>query len=181
MTEASRPVASRLTIDLAALVRNWHELAARVQTETSAVLKADAYGIGIEPAGKALAAAGCRTFFVALPGEGLRLRQAAPGAVIYILAGIIPGSADALIAADLRPVLNSVADVDEWAAARPTSGTAAALHIDTGMNRLGLSLAEARTQFEAAARLTRNAREAAFFNARADACDRTPVRGPEQA
>jgi alanine racemase len=145
MTDASSPVAARLTIDLAALVRNWRELAARVQTETSAVLKADAYGIGLEPAGRALAAAGCRTFFVAVPDEGLRLRKAAPGAVIYILAGIIPGSADTLIAADLRPVLNSLADVDEWAAARPTGGTAAALHVDTGMNRLGLSLAEART------------------------------------
>jgi len=139
-------VGGRLTIDLGALVRNWRDLAACVGSETSAVLKADAYGIGIEPAAKALAGAGCRTFFVALPDEGERLRRAVPGAVIYILDGVLPGSVPALIANDLRPVLNSLADVDEWAAAKASGApTGAALHVDTGMNRLGLTTVEART------------------------------------
>jgi alanine racemase len=136
--------AARLTIDLGALVANWRALGARVAGETSAVVKADAYGIGIEPAAAALARAGCRTFFVALAEEGLRLRKVVPDAVVYILAGIVPGSIDTLIAADLRPVLNSLADVNEWATAK-TGGatTGSALHVDTGMNRLGVTPAEA--------------------------------------
>jgi alanine racemase len=138
----------RLTIDLGALAGNWRAIAAHVPApvETSAVVKADGYGLGIEEVGAALAAVGCRTFFVALPDEGRRLRSAAPGAVIYILAGLLPGSAAALAADDLRPVLNSMPEIEEWAAAkRGGNPTGSAIHVDTGMNRLGLSLAEAHT------------------------------------
>jgi alanine racemase len=137
----------RVTIDLGALVANWRTLAARLGRDktTAAVLKADAYGIGIEPAARALLAAGCDTFFVALPEEGVRIRQVAPDAVIYLLDGFVPGSVETLIDFDLRPVLGSPAEVAAWAAAdrtgRPTS---CAIHVDTGMNRLGLSMDEAR-------------------------------------
>ncbi|HZP18953.1 MAG TPA: alanine racemase [Bauldia sp.] len=135
----------RLTIDLGALAENWRQVGARVRVaETAAVVKADAYGIGIAPAGSALAAAGCRTFFVALPEEGQRLRAAAPGVTIYVLAGLLPGTSQALAAADLRPVLNSWGEIEEWAAFRETgAATGCAVHVDTGMNRLGLSLHEA--------------------------------------
>ena len=138
----------RLTIDLGALAANWRAIGAHVPApvETSAVVKADGYGLGVVEVGSALAAAGCRTFFVALPDEGLRLRTVAPEAVIYVLAGLLPGTAAALAAADLRPVLNSMPEIEEWAAAKRAGvSTGSAIHVDTGMNRLGLSLAEART------------------------------------
>ncbi len=135
----------RMTVDLGALARNWRTLAARAgAAETSAAVKGDAYGIGIEPAARALAKAGCRTFFVALPDEGLRLRTVLPDAVIYVLNGLAPGAAAHLAEAGLRPVLGSLAEIDEWTAYRTGGGSGlAALHVDTGMNRLGLTLKEA--------------------------------------
>jgi alanine racemase len=134
-------VAHVLTIDLAALVANWRTLAARAApAECAAVVKADAYGIGIEPAVAALAAAGCRTFFVALPEEGRRARDAAPGAAIYVLDGFLPGWESAFRAAALRPVLNSFGSLEAWA--ERCAGMPSALQVDTGMNRLGLSLRE---------------------------------------
>jgi alanine racemase len=140
MSEAPFP-GGRLTIDLGALAANWKAIAARVAGETSAVVKANAYGIGIEAAGPALARAGCRTFFVALVEEGIRLRRTVPDATIYVLAGLIRGSAPTLVAHNLRPVLGSMAEIDEWAAAGAPLGSA--LHVDTGMNRLGITPAEA--------------------------------------
>ncbi len=135
----------RLTIDLGRLAANWSALARSAPgAETAAVIKADAYGIGIGPAARALAAAGCRTFFVALPEEGIRARVAAPNAVIYVLDGLIEGSSRTLADANLRPVLGSWAEIEEWAAFKETGAqTGCAIHVDTGMNRLGLSLHEA--------------------------------------
>lgn len=131
-----------LSIDLAALTRNWQQLAElSAPAETSAVVKADAYGIGIEPAVAALSAAGCRTFFVALPDEGRRVREVAPEAVIYVLNGFFADWTDIFRAANLRPVLNTFASVEAWAAHCP--GQPSALQVDTGMNRLGLSVHEA--------------------------------------
>lgn len=142
--------AGRLTIDLGALAANWRDLAGRAAgAETAAVVKGDGYGIGLEPAARALADAGCRTFFVAPPEEGLRLRRAVPDATIYVLDGLLEGAADTYIAADLRPVLSSSPEIEEWAAVRQSGATTgAALHVDTGMNRLGLTVAEARTLAE---------------------------------
>lgn len=145
-----------LTIDLAALVANWRALAARATgAECAAVVKADAYGCGIAPVAGALAAAGCRTFFVAHLAEGRRVREAAPEATVYLLNGLLPGTAPALAEAGLRPILGSLAEVAEWNGFAEATGWTggAALHIDTGMNRLGLAPAEART---AAARPPRN-------------------------
>lgn len=140
----SAPAGGRLTIDLGGLAANWKAIAAGVASETGAVVKGDGYGIGLIQAGRALAAAGCRTFFVALPEEGLTLRATLPSAVIYVLDGLVPGSLEILIAANLRPVLGSLAEIEEWARARQNgAATSAALHVDTGMNRLGLTVAEA--------------------------------------
>jgi len=144
---ATALASARLTIDVSVLVANWQTLVAKVgdAARVSAVVKADGYGIGDAKAAAALAWAGCRTFFVGLPEEGIRIRAAAPVADIYILAGLIPGSATALAEHRLRPVLGSPSEVAAWLAARRNGLSAsAAIHVDTGMNRLGLSLAEAR-------------------------------------
>jgi alanine racemase len=103
--------------------------------ECAAVVKADAYGIGIERAVPALWHAGCRTFFVAHLSEARRLRAVAPEAVLYILNGFPPGAAAAYQAIDARPVLGSLDELAEW----HIVGRPAAVHLDTGMNRLGLT------------------------------------------
>lgn len=136
-----------LTIDLTALADNWRALA-RLSgpAEAAAVVKADAYGLGIEHAVPALAEAGCRRFFVALPHEGLRVRAVAPEATIYVLSGPLGPEAAAVLARHrLVPVLNSVRDTAIWEAEGWLDGQQlpAALHVDTGMNRLGMTLAEA--------------------------------------
>ncbi len=130
-----------LTIDLAALRANWRLLAENIApAECAAVVKADAYGIGLEPAGRALFAEGARTFFVARLDEAIRLRAILPNATIYVLDGLL-GDVSLFVAHDLRPVLGSADDLREWGAvesAKPPAG----LQIDTGMNRLGLPLAD---------------------------------------
>lgn len=137
---------ARLTIDLGALAANWRILAAQAEgAECAAVIKADAYGCGIARAAPALWRAGCRTFFVAHLSEAEAARRAVPEAVIYVLNGFPPGSADAYRAGGFRPVLGARAEIAEWAQTGRAPGGArpAALHVDTGMNRLGLSVPEA--------------------------------------
>jgi alanine racemase len=135
-----------LSIDLAALVANWRELAARAPgAECGAVVKADGYGCGIAPVTAALAKAGCGNFFVADLAEARSVRKAAPTASIYVLNGLAPATGDAFAAADLRPVIGSLAELGEWQNFRAATGWhgGAALHVDTGMNRLGLLPEEA--------------------------------------
>jgi alanine racemase len=135
-----------LTIDVGAIVENWRALGARAQpAECAAVIKADAYGCGIAPVADALAKAGCETFFVAHLAEARAARQVAAGAAIYVLNGLLPGTAAACAESDLRPVLSSTAEFDEWTAFRTATAWlgGAALHVDTGMNRLGLGIDEA--------------------------------------
>lgn len=129
-----------LTIDLGALVANWRALGERAGTEAAAVVKADAYGIGIEPAVTALAAAGCRSFFVAHLSEGVRARAVAPEATIYVLNGLPADGCGAFAEHDLSPVLGSHEELLEWAGFRQSGARVrpAALHVDTAMNRLGL-------------------------------------------
>src|SRR5215813_2691664 len=135
-----------LSIDLAAIEANWKTLASMtVPVECAAVVKADGYGCGLEPVTETLSRAGCETFFVAHLAEGRRVRAAAPGATIYVLNGMLPGTASAYAGANLHPVIGSLAEFAEWKAY--VSATAwhggAALHVDTGMNRLGMSFEEA--------------------------------------
>ncbi|SEF91412.1 alanine racemase [Bosea lathyri] len=136
-----------LTVDLAALVANWRALGARAGTEASAVVKANAYGIGIEPAATALAAAGCTSFFVAHLSEGIRVRAVAPDATVYVLNGLLPGTCGSYAQHGLSPVLGSHEELLEWAAFRQTGANVrpAALHVDTAMNRLGLWKGEGLT------------------------------------
>ncbi|XHC11414.1 alanine racemase [Labrenzia sp. ac12] len=136
----------RLTIDLDAIVSNWSLLKGKVSdsTDCAAVLKADAYGTGQDKTAAALYQAGCRTFFVAVPTEALTLRASLPDAVIYVLDGLFPGTADHFLTHDIRPVLGSLEELLEWAEVCKASGknNAAAVHVDTGIHRLGLSTAE---------------------------------------
>jgi alanine racemase len=137
-----------LTIDLAALVKNWKSLAQRVvPADCAAVVKADAYGCGIGMVAEALAKGGCTTFFVAHLTEARQVRAAAPDAVIYVLNGYAPGSAPVFAELNARPVIGSLSEFVEWDAFRTASNWrgGAALHFDTGMNRLGLAVEEAAT------------------------------------
>ncbi len=132
-----------LTVDLGALVANWRLLAKRSGArECAAVVKANAYGIGTRQAVEALAAAGCRTFFVAHIAEAIDAREVAPDATIYVLNGFLPGSRSVFAGLDLRPVLGSLEELAEWRAGG--MDLPAALHVDTAMNRLGLTIAEAQ-------------------------------------
>ncbi|HEU0222217.1 MAG TPA: alanine racemase [Paracoccaceae bacterium] len=134
---------ARLTIDLDAILANWRALDAKSGplTETGAVLKADAYGLGAERVGRALARAGVKTFFVALAEEGAALREAlGEGPEIVLLSGPMEGDRALIAEARLVPILNSPAQLHRLAAELP--GHACALQIDTGMNRLGFEPVE---------------------------------------
>jgi len=123
-----------LTVDLAAIVKNWKALAQRVvPADCAAVVKADAYGCGIDMVAAALAKAGCVTFFVAHLAEARQVRAAAPDAVIYVLNGVVPGSASAFAQINARPVIGSLAEFVEWDAFRTATSWrgGAALHFDT--------------------------------------------------
>jgi len=134
-----------LTIDLAAIEANWKRLAGMtVPVDCAAVVKADAYGCGLPQVAAKLYKAGCRTFFVADLGEGRTVRSIARDAVIYVLNGVLPGTGRALADSNLRPVINGPTELAEWDAfvANNNWRGGAALHIDTGMNRLGLTIEE---------------------------------------
>lgn len=136
----SRPL---LTVDLAAIADNWRALAKlAAPAEAAAVVKANAYGLGVDRVAPALWAAGARTFFVALPREGAQLRGIlGPAAVIYVFNGFMPADTEIYAANDLRPVLNSHHQINALQAAlhamhdKPKVG----LHIESGINRLGLT------------------------------------------
>ena len=130
-----------LQVDLGALRSNFRHLQqAAGAAECAAVVKADAYGLGVAPVSQALVDEGCSTFFVATLQEGRRLRELHPAHDIYTLDGLLPGCAAEYAEQSLRPVLGSLAEITEWAGFCTTRGQklAAALHIDTGMSRLGL-------------------------------------------
>ncbi len=135
-----------LTIDLAAIEANWRTLAKlTVTAECAAVVKANAYGLGLEPVTAKLAKAGCKTFFVADVAEARRVRAQTREATIYVLNGFYPEGGTAFIELNARPVINSTTELAEWDAFVATHKWqgGAALHVDTGMNRLGMSVAEA--------------------------------------
>ncbi len=132
-----------LHIDLDALAANWRTLRDNAGgAETAAVVKANAYGIGIEQAVPTLGRAGCRTFFVAHVSEAIRARAVAPDAAIYVLNGLFTGTCPTYAEFDLRPVLGSFEEIEEWAGfcRAQSQKLKAAIHVDTGMNRLGLTV-----------------------------------------
>lgn len=134
-----------LTIDLAAIQENWRILRARAGgAECGAAVKANAYGLGMLPVCRALWSAGCRTFFVARPREGERLRGLLPDATIYVLDGLFAGEPPHFERFALRPALISAAEARGWADYCRTRGRrlACGLHVDTGINRLGFAMRE---------------------------------------
>jgi alanine racemase len=135
-----------LTVDLAALAANWQTLRAlATPAECAAVVKANGYGLGLEQVATRLQRAGCRTFFVADLSEGQRARNALPEATIYVLNGIPPGTCPVYAEHRLQPVIGDVSELAEWDTFVDTSGWSGefALHVNTGMNRLGINMEEA--------------------------------------
>ena len=130
-------------IDLGALTANWQLLAeTAAPAECAAVVKANAYGIGVAQAAPALASAGCNTFFVATLDEAIALRGIlGETPTIMMFNGVLPGTAKDTQAHGIIPVLNDLGQVQEWHDLASASGASlpAALHADTGMNRLGLT------------------------------------------
>lgn len=133
-----------LKIDLGAIKDNYRALQKKVgaSVKVAASVKADGYGLGSERVGKALYGAGCRNYFVATAGEGKILRNAiGDNASIYILNGPAPRDLTLFFGARLKPVINSTVQARIWADAIEgvNSVPYSAIHIDTGMNRLGFS------------------------------------------
>lgn len=135
----------RLTVDLGALVENWRDMARLSgRARAAAVVKADAYGLGIEDVGEALYLAGARDFFVATAEEGVTLRLYAPDARIFVLGGIWPGLEPLFFENDLVPVIASEEQLSFWMAVLADYGDyPCALQVDTGFNRLGLPMEDA--------------------------------------
>jgi alanine racemase len=136
-----------LTVDLDAIIANWRKLEkTAVPAECAGVVKADAYGCGAEQVSRALANAGCKTFFVATLDEAKVVRTAVPAATIYVLGGFFQNTGEAYARLDCKPVIGNLNELAEWDVFCRRSGWSggAAIHIDTGMNRLGLTVTEAQ-------------------------------------
>ncbi|WP_135446907.1 MULTISPECIES: alanine racemase [Tabrizicola] len=132
-----------LTIDLDAIAANWRALDRMTGqgVQTAAVVKADAYGLGVTRVARALARAGARRFFVAYAEEGAAVRQAlGPGPQIAVLSGHCPGDTEMIHDLDLTPMLNSLEQITRHLEALP--GHPFGVQLDTGMNRLGVEMQE---------------------------------------
>lgn len=137
-----------LSVDLSALRENYRLLKSMASgAQCAAVIKADAYGTGAPHAVRALAGEDCETFFVATLGEARTVRAAAADVTVYVLDGLFPGTGPAFADIGVRPILGSVPEIREWAGFCKARGQAlpAAIHIDTGMNRLGLPPGDVNT------------------------------------
>lgn len=143
MPDSYAPV---LSVDLGAMLANYNLLCRRaLPAVCGAVVKADAYGLGAAMIAPHLKRAGCAHFFVATVDEGLALRRVLlPGVKIYLLDGLPPGAENDIAAAELIPILNTMAEIERWRSFQRGPGAKAAalrqagLHFDTGLNRLGL-------------------------------------------
>lgn len=131
-----------LSIDIGAVVENWRRIVTMVgpKVEVAGVVKADCYGLGAARLAPALHDAGCRRFFVATIEEGIALRSVLAKDDILVLGGPLPGTADDMAHHRLIPVLNSLEQLGQWVGYARATDTVlpAALHLDTGMSRLGL-------------------------------------------
>jgi alanine racemase len=134
-------MSSVLLVDLDAIAGNWLTIRSRLASgcRAAAVLKADGYGLGAAPIARALRRAGCTRFFIATVEEGIALRPAVPDAEIIVLNGVEPETVPPFGEYRLIPMLNSLPQIAAWGAAGPC-----ALHIDTGMSRLGVTLEQAK-------------------------------------
>ncbi len=145
LAEADPRLTGVLFIDLAAIAANYRLLSGTcAPAKCAGVIKANAYGLGVVRVASTLAGVGCDTFFVATLREAESLKEAVGDAVIYVLDGLLPGTGPVFTSNEFRPVLNSLADVREWDEHCRSAGAQgkAAIQLDTGMTRLGLSPAE---------------------------------------
>jgi len=131
-------LAGILNINLAAIEQNYSKLHRGDPSRVAAVVKADGYGLGVGPISKRLWAAGCKEFFVAEVSEGVTLRTILPAARIYVLEGFSRDQIEIVVKNDLIPVLNTPEQCRQWI----EIGESAVVHLDTGMERLGLSIEE---------------------------------------
>jgi len=133
------PIAD-VRIDLQTLQANYTAISRLASgAETAAVVKADAYGLGMRQVARALTQVGCETFFVAHSAEGLALRRVlGPHPTIMVLNGPDEEDLRAILSADLTPVINSLDQLSRWLAVAPDGERKLVLHLDTGMARLGL-------------------------------------------
>lgn len=145
----ARSAVGRLTIDLNALKQNYRFLKNKVNAacHVSAVVKADAYGLGVKKVARALFDEGCRHFFVSSPREGVTLRQYAPEGSIYILNGYYTKHYQAYLEHRLIPVIGSFGEATTLndTAKELDQKLPVAINFNTGMNRLGFSLAGTKT------------------------------------
>lgn len=137
--------AAVLEVDLGAVAANWRSLRARHPAgAVAAVVKADGYGLGAAPVAARLHRESCAHFFTAHLAEAVAIRAAVPGAMVAALNGLWPGDTPEYAAHDVLPVLGSLGEVEAWSAEARRLGRTlpALLHVDTGMNRLGLPAVE---------------------------------------
>lgn len=127
---------ARLRINTDALADNYRLYCSAAAGACGAVVKADGYGTGLAAAAAVFAGLGCRHFFVATAAEGLALRGVLPEGAIFVLEGALRDTAKPLADAGLIPVVNHEEQLACWA---PYRDRDVAVHVDTGMNRLGFS------------------------------------------
>ncbi|PZQ46481.1 MAG: alanine racemase [Micavibrio aeruginosavorus] len=127
-----------LEISLAALKDNYKIILGRTKAKAAGVIKADGYGLGAAPVFKALFEAGCRDFFVATPDEAAQIRDIDKTVRIFVLGGLYKGAEDFYLAHNIVPVLASIEQIEQWSQHGAEKLIPAAIHFDTGMNRLGL-------------------------------------------
>jgi len=127
---------SKLFISLNAIKHNYQRLQKQLGgAQCGVTIKANAYGLGLEPVALALQSAGCQTFFVAHLEEGIELRHVLPEAEIFVFHGVQKGEINDFVEHNLYPVLNNPTQLENWDVEYP-----AAAHIDTGMTRLGFDI-----------------------------------------
>lgn len=135
-----------LTVNLSAISQNWLMMRRSLKpgTQCAAVVKANAYGLGVARVAQALYAAGCRAFFVARLAEGIELRRIIPNKIpVYVLQGTLAGEEPQFLQHQLTPVLISLPMVRRWQRFAQKNGhPACAIKVNTGMNRLGLAIEE---------------------------------------
>jgi len=130
----------RLVVDLGAISRNYAVFRRSTTAEVAAVVKANSYGLGLAPVARALNQAGCQTYFTAFASEGIQLRQILPKAEIFVLSPLISRDAEALLCNDLKPCLFDLYGIQKFIKCARQAGKKArgALHVETGIHRLGL-------------------------------------------
>lgn len=130
-----------LQINLSAIRSNWRSMHDRFQgRHCGAVIKANAYGLGVAPVAQALFSEGCRHFFVATFDEGVQVKRLLPNSVrIYVLQGCKRGTEKYFVERGLTPVLFSLPMVERWLRLRSAGEKSCAIKVNSGMNRLGLA------------------------------------------